>query len=220
MDRLDAHEDRADAATAERPPATRRAALLLEVDGLTAERVRQMLRAEGVALCHVEDLALFHRLRRSHVFDVFVIGVNDLDALERSVLPVELEPLIVLAPASGRSGWAPFRIAFPQAVLVDRALRDPDALRRVLRPRPEHAERRDSPDAVRRAFAPFGLSERQLEVLAHALLGDTGTEIATKLFISELTVRNHLHAIYERVGVTGRRQLLGRFVRGLIEANA
>jgi DNA-binding CsgD family transcriptional regulator len=44
--------------------------------------------------------------------------------------------------------------------------------------------------------------------------------IAAKLFISELTVRNHLHAIYERVGVSGRRELLGRFVQGLIEGNA
>ena len=70
---------------------------------------------------------------------------------------------------------------------------------------------------MRRTFGPFGLSERQLEVLSRALLGETSAEVARKLFISELTVRNHLHAIYQRVGVSGRRELLGRFVQALIE---
>ena len=67
-------------------------------------------------------------------------------------------------------------------------------------------------------FGPFGLSERQLEVLGRALLGEGSGAIAGRLFISELTVRNHLHAIYTQVGVSGRRELNGRFVRGLIQA--
>ena len=79
---------------------------------------------------------------------------------------------------------------------------------------------RPAPDTVREAFLPFGLSERQLEVLGGALVGATSRQIAKQLFISELTVRNHLHAIYERVGVSGRRELLGRFVQGLIEGHA
>ena len=108
----------------------------------------------------------------------------------------------------------------PGAILVDRSLRDTDALRRVLcGPEPE-GPAPAGPDTVRRAFLPFGLSERQLEVLGSALRGDTSRQIAGKLFISELTVRNHLHAIYERVGVSGRRELLGRFVQGLIEGTA
>ena len=71
-------------------------------------------------------------------------------------------------------------------------------------------------DLVRGSFEPFGLSERQLEVLRLALVGQTPAEIGSTLFISERTVRNHLHAIYERVGVSGRRELLGRFVRVLL----
>ncbi len=212
------------AATTQRPlirahEAVPRLALMCESDALTAERARQMLRAEGVQTCLVEDLDLFHRLRRALRFDLFLLGVPDPAVLEQSAMPPEVDPLVVLAPA-GRSGLAPYRIAFPRAVLLDRALREPDALRGALRPWADGALETRAPDPVRRAFGPFGLSERQLQVLSHALLGDTGTEIAAKLFISELTVRNHLHAIYERVGVSGRRQLLGRFVRGLIEANA
>jgi DNA-binding CsgD family transcriptional regulator len=70
---------------------------------------------------------------------------------------------------------------------------------------------------VRETFEPFGLSERQLEVLRAALVGSRPREIGSQLFISELTVRNHLHAIYEKVGVSGRRELLGRFVSALLE---
>jgi DNA-binding CsgD family transcriptional regulator len=51
-----------------------------------------------------------------------------------------------------------------------------------------------------------------------ALLGESRREIAGRLYVTEMTVRNHLHAIYERVGVSGRRELVGRFVRGLLEA--
>jgi len=105
-------------------------------------------------------------------------------------------------------------------LVVERQLRDPNALRRALglddAARPLLLE----PDAVRRAFVEFGLSERQLEVLGLALRGAPSREVARRLFISELTVRNHLHAIYERVGVSGRRELLGRFVQGLMEGHA
>ena len=45
----------------------------------------------------------------------------------------------------------------------------------------------------------------------------TGPQIAARLYISEVTVRNHLHAIYERVGVSGRRELQGRLLRSLLE---
>ncbi len=127
---------------------------------------------------------------------------------------------MLLAPLHGRGGAAHFRVALPNADILDRGLEDPNALRRVVRTvDPGEAEAK-TPDVVRGAFEPFGLSERQLDVLGRALMGESGAEIAGKLFISELTVRNHLHAIYERVGVSGRRELLGRFVRGLIEANA
>ena len=111
-------------------------------------------------------------------------------------------------------------MSFPNAILVDRGLRDPDALRLALGTEAPLDVLKDAPDAVRSAFGDFGLSERQIEVLSGALRGDTSRDIAKGLFISEPTVRNHLHAIYERVGVSGRRELLGRFVRGLIEGHA
>lgn len=189
-------------------------ALVYEREALVAERARQMLSAEGFATCLVDDVALFHEVNARAPFDLYVFGVND----DEAALPelAGLQPLVLLAPLGKRA--AHLRMAIPHAELVDRALRDPDALRAVAGGPPESAA--PEADAVRRAFSPFGLSERQLEVLGGALLGETSREIAKKLFISELTVRNHLHAIYERVGVSGRRELLGRFVQGLIEGHA
>ena len=45
------------------------------------------------------------------------------------------------------------------------------------------------------------LTVRQWEVFSRLLLGDRVPTIATDLFISQSTVRNHLSAIYERFGV-------------------
>jgi DNA-binding CsgD family transcriptional regulator len=195
-------------------------ALVYETEGLVAERVRQMLAAEGLASCVVDDAELFHELRASGRFDLYVVGVRAMEGLQALELGADVQPLVVLAPLHEVAGAAPYRLVAPAAGLVDRGLRDPDAIRAVVGLDSPAEATPPGPDALRTAFLPFGLSERQLEVLAGALTGETSREIAGKLFISELTVRNHLHAIYERVGVSGRRELLGRFVQGLIEGHA
>jgi DNA-binding CsgD family transcriptional regulator len=201
-----------------------RSALLCERDPLIAERLRQMLRAEGFATCLVDTLPLFEKLRGGQSFDLYAIGVAASDELATLQSFNDLAPLLLLCAASEESAVNPYRMTLPRAVLVDRELRDVDTIRRALGgarpPRATALPSSLSRASIQRAFAPFGLSGRQLEVLECALRGDTSGDIASKLFISELTVRNHLHAIYERVGVSGRRELLGRFVQGLIEGNA
>ncbi|MEE9281825.1 MAG: LuxR C-terminal-related transcriptional regulator [Myxococcota bacterium] len=192
--------------------------LVYEPDGLVCERVRQMARAEGFGTCAVDRMELFRRLHAHFSFDFFVVGTAGADELEELRLDRKVQPLVLLAPLHERGAAAHYRVAFPDAILVDRGLRDPDALRRALGVRGPRETAPAEVDTVRRTFGPFGLSERQLEVLSRALIGESSAEVARKLFISELTVRNHLHAIYERVGVSGRRELLGRFVRALIGA--
>jgi len=194
------------------------AVLVFERDGVTCDRVRQLVRSEGGSSCAVDSPELFHALRQRLPFDLFIVGVERPAEIDDLKLGPELEPLVLLVPRAGRAAAAHYSVAFPGAVLVERRLSDPDALRRVLRPAVEPQQGRKAGDPVRQAFAPFGLSERQLEVLERALLGDTGPQIAARLFISEVTVRNHLHAIYERVGVSGRRELQGRLLRSLLGA--
>jgi DNA-binding CsgD family transcriptional regulator len=173
-----------------------------------------MLASEGYACCCVDSATLLHELGTSLKFDLYVVGVEASAELDGLDLPPTLRPLVIAVPLD-RGAAAHLRLALPDAVLVDRELRDPDALRRALSGSGGGA-REPAADLLQQAFEPFRLSQRQLEVLGRALLGETSAEIASHLFISEPTVRNHLHAIYERVQVSGRRELLGRFVRSLL----
>jgi DNA-binding CsgD family transcriptional regulator len=188
-------------------------ALVFERDGVTCDRVRQMVRAEGGTSCAVDSAELFHALRQRLPFDVFVVGVERPADLEELKLAAEPRPLVLLVPRASGGVATQYGVALPGAILLERRLADPEALRRVLRPPAAGAAPARASDPVRQAFATFQLSERQLEVLERALRGDTSEEIAASLYISEVTVRNHLHAIYERVGVSGRRELQGRLLR-------
>jgi PAS domain S-box-containing protein len=58
------------------------------------------------------------------------------------------------------------------------------------------------------------LSEREREVLTHLMAGSRVATIATELFISPNTVRNHLKAIYRKVDVSSQNELI-ELVRGL-----
>jgi len=49
-----------------------------------------------------------------------------------------------------------------------------------------------------------GLTDREIEVLAHAGRGLTNKEIGSALFISDRTVQGHLKNIYEKLGVATR----------------
>jgi DNA-binding CsgD family transcriptional regulator len=66
---------------------------------------------------------------------------------------------------------------------------------------PEHAKR-------------YGLTQREQEIVGCVCEGLKNGEIAEKLFICEGTVENHLHAIYEKLGVKNRTSLVN-FVAGL-----
>ncbi len=206
-----------------RPPEPKRA-LIYESDALTGERLRRMLAAEGYGTAWVDETRLFDSLRRTGLFELYGVGAMSAEELRRIEDIESLEPLLLVVPLDKRSPINPYRLVHPRASLVDRELRDVDAIRRELArgaaPSGSSSFGGLTGASIQRAFEHFGLSERQLEVLERALRGDTSAEIASRLFISELTVRNHLHAIYERVGVSGRRELLGRFVQGLMEGHA
>ncbi len=51
------------------------------------------------------------------------------------------------------------------------------------------------------------LSARELEVVALVCQGFRNKEIAEKMFISEQTVKNHLHNIFDKLGVSDRLEL-------------
>ena len=73
---------------------------------------------------------------------------------------------------------------------------DGDAVESVL----EAAGHRPS----RRPARPGGLTTREVEVLLHVAQGRSNREIASTLWISEKTVRNHVEHIYTKIGVSNR----------------
>lgn len=63
-------------------------------------------------------------------------------------------------------------------------------------------------DKVGRVPALDALTRRQVEVARAAVSGLSNKELAQRLGVSEGTIKNHLHAIYERLKVDGRLALL------------
>ncbi len=57
------------------------------------------------------------------------------------------------------------------------------------------------------------LSPREREVLEAALEGGSARDIALRLSVTEATIRSHLAAIYSKLGVSGRVELLARLPR-------
>ena len=56
----------------------------------------------------------------------------------------------------------------------------------------------------------YDLTERERDVVQHVIRGLSTTEIAELLFISANTVQDHLKAIFDKVGVRSRRELVAR----------
>ena len=55
-----------------------------------------------------------------------------------------------------------------------------------------------------------GLSKREAEILGLLLKGKSNSDIEKDLFISPHTVRNHVHNIYQKLGIKNRVQLANR----------
>jgi len=65
----------------------------------------------------------------------------------------------------------------------------------------------------------FQLSAREGEILDLLLKGKSNKEIERELFISHHTVRNHVHNIYQKLGVSSRLQLLN-LLQTWLQSNA
>lgn len=57
------------------------------------------------------------------------------------------------------------------------------------------------------------LTRRQLQIVQLLTTGSSNKEIARTLGLTEGTVKLHLHAIYEKLGVSNRGKLVALFLR-------
>jgi DNA-binding CsgD family transcriptional regulator len=58
--------------------------------------------------------------------------------------------------------------------------------------------------------AAYGLSDRERQVLQQVVIGLSTAAIAEALYISANTVQDHLKAIFDKVGVRSRRELVAQ----------
>lgn len=64
----------------------------------------------------------------------------------------------------------------------------------------------------------WGISPREEEVLELIILGKTNKEIASALFISEHTVKNHLSRIFNKMNVTDRSQIIALVYKRILNS--
>jgi DNA-binding NarL/FixJ family response regulator len=76
----------------------------------------------------------------------------------------------------------------------------PGLLERVINPKP--ADKSETTPSVLAELTP-----RELDVARLVAIGATNQEIATKLFISESTVKTHINSIFNRLNLKNRSQL-------------
>ena len=67
-------------------------------------------------------------------------------------------------------------------------------------------------------FDKIYLTQRELEVLRHLILGKSNSEIAKELIITPHTVKAHIKSIFEKLSVHDRVQAAVKAIReGLVE---
>lgn len=106
----------------------------------------------------------------------------------------------------GAKGFLMKNIPVPRLLIAMRGVeRGEAALSREMTARlmNEFARSQQPPRAEDTPYA--GLTSREMQVLRELATDASNREIANRLFISENTVRNHIHNILEKMSVTGRR---------------
>ena len=56
----------------------------------------------------------------------------------------------------------------------------------------------------------FGLSQREKQIFDRVLKGFSTKELAASLHISAYTVQDHMKSIFQKTGVSSRRELVGK----------
>ncbi len=125
-----------------------------------------------------------------------------------------------LMRSNGRPAFSEAELAVLRAVepVVVRALRHHWRDRHPPPGRRDHGESVSarSGEAIEAAFATFAaerLTRQQQRIVQLVLRGHSNASVARNLGISEGTVKNHRHAIYDRLGVGTQSELFALFVR-------
>ncbi len=98
------------------------------------------------------------------------------------------------------AGATEIQHALQQVVVADRAVIDPAVQHHLV----DTIVRKKPAGHTTQATAPGGLTPRELEVLTHIAEGRPNTDIATRLVISEATVKSHINHLLAKIGARDR----------------
>lgn len=87
-----------------------------------------------------------------------------------------------------------------------------NAMRRALNEGGEERPELRLSSALDRISVDTGLTKREKDICALIVRGQSDKEIAVECGISFTTVRTHLKHIYEKTGISGRNQLVGKLI--------
>lgn len=162
-----------------------------EMDGV--EAVKQLSRrCTVVMLTNTEDAATVQAAIRNGASGYLVHGTFGVEELQA----------YIRSAVAGASPLSP-----PAAAAVMSALRDAPASAAA-------------PAEVSAAAAEAMLSSREAEVMNLITQGKSNSEIATDLFLSEKTVKNHVNRIYAKLGVPSRGAAIARWIGTDVPADA
>lgn len=116
---------------------------------------------------------------------------------------------VIAAMRAGAKGYLLKNLSVSKLLASLRALqRGEAAISRTMMARilAEFAQTTPAPTQVPSPLV--GLTSREIEVLQELADGITNQEIATRLFISENTVKNHIHNILEKLSLHNRREAI------------
>src|SRR5262245_54642927 len=197
--------------------AARRRPRIVIVDDhpITLAGLNFLLAADCTVLARCGDAHQALRCVRIYEPDVLIIdqdmpAMDGVDVLKQLRAAGDQTPIVLLATVNNAKlmqalafnvEGVVFKQSDPKCLL--RCVRDVHAGRQWLDAKLNEAAALASGDD-----ALDTLTRRQIEVARAAVSGLSNKELAQRLGVSEGTIKNHLHAIYERLRLEGRRALL------------
>jgi DNA-binding NarL/FixJ family response regulator len=116
---------------------------------------------------------------------------------------------MIAAMRAGAKGYLLKNLSVSKLLASLRALeRGEAAISRTMMARVLEEFALSSPPTSPEASPLVGLTSREIEVLQELADGITNQEIASRLFISENTVKNHIHNILEKLNLNNRREAI------------
>lgn len=171
--------------------------------------------------CFAEALVQLNKVNPQVVLIDFNLPDEDSLVAVKKILAVKPEVFVVFlteyyeeekmisAIRSGAKGYLLKDLEAPHLLAALRGLREGQApiSRAMVTRLMEELSRNNHPIAVEGSVFDK-LTEREQDVLRELVKGGTNREIAARLFISEYTVKNHLHSILEKLEVSNRREAI------------